>query len=134
MHFLKNDLQDALDDLPLSTIAEMTFQQDGCPVHSSTIVKQFLNENFGANWIGRNGPIKWPPRSPDLTPLDYYVWGRAKELVYNEQIRNCDQLKQKIDQAFQTIKEEISIRVTKSEIRMRYSKCIDMQGSHFEQL
>ena len=26
-------------------------------------------------WIGRAGQFAWPERSPDLTPLDYYMWG-----------------------------------------------------------
>ena len=36
-----------------------------------------------AEWIGRGGPIPWPPKSPDLNPLDFCVWGYAKGLVYN---------------------------------------------------
>lgn len=134
MDFLQNELRDALDNLPLATLAGITFQQDGCPVHSSIVVKNFLNSSFGTNWIGRNGPIKWPPRSPDLTPLDFYVWGRAKELVYNEEIISCNQLKRKIKEAFQTIQEEITLDVTTAEIRRRYVKCTTMHGSHFEHL
>jgi hypothetical protein len=26
----------------------------------------------------------WPPRSPDLTPLDYYLWGAMKGAVYKD--------------------------------------------------
>lgn len=33
-------------------------------------------------WIGRQGAIEWPPRSPDLTSLDYLLWGYIKERVY----------------------------------------------------
>ncbi|GFY27023.1 uncharacterized protein TNCV_931641 [Trichonephila clavipes] len=28
------------------------------------------------------GPVNWPPRSCDLTPLDYFLWGYVKSLVY----------------------------------------------------
>lgn len=132
--FLQNELQNLLDDLPLNRIANITFQQDGCPVHSSRVVTNFLNNKYGGNWIGRHGPIKWPPRSPDLTPLDFYVWGRAKEIVYDEEIVSIDHLKQKIELAFAKIREEISLNVTTSEIHSRYSKCIDAEGSHFENL
>ena len=31
----------------------------------------YLNECFPNRWLGRGGPVAWPPRSPDLTPLDY---------------------------------------------------------------
>ena len=32
--------------------------------------------------IGRFGPEVWPARSPDLTPLDYILWGHMKDTVY----------------------------------------------------
>lgn len=118
----------------MNALAGMTFQNDGCPVHTSLIVKDFLNEEYGENWIGRNGPIKWPARSPDLTPVDFYVWGRAKGLVYDEEIRDCEHLKQKIDFAFEKMKEEMTLNTVTTEIKRRYNKCINEQGSHFEHL
>lgn len=123
-----------LEDIPLNTLAGMTFQHDGCPVHKSLIVKNFLNEEYGEKWIGNNGPMRWPARSPDLTPLDFYVWGRAKELVYNEEIRNCEHLKQKIENAFDVMKQEMTLHTVTTEIKRRYSKCVSEQGSHFENL
>lgn len=48
------------------------FQQDGAPPHWSLDVRGALNETFAGRWIGRDGPINWPPRSPDITPLDFY--------------------------------------------------------------
>jgi len=47
-----------------------------------------LNERFPDAWIGRGGPIPWPPPSPDLSPLDFFLWGYFKNLVYAEKIRN----------------------------------------------
>ena len=41
-----------------------------------------VNESFPNRWLVRGGPVAWPPRSPDLTPLDYYLWGHTKTLVY----------------------------------------------------
>jgi len=42
----------------------------------------YLIESFPNRWLGRSGPIPWPLRSPDFTPLDYYLWGHMKTLVY----------------------------------------------------
>jgi len=42
---------------------------------------------YPERWIGRRGAIKWPPRSPDLTPLDYFMWGYLKERVYKTKIK-----------------------------------------------
>jgi hypothetical protein len=34
-------------------------------------VRNRLNHRVPGEWIGRGEPILWPPRSPDLTPLDF---------------------------------------------------------------
>ncbi|KAJ8909342.1 hypothetical protein NQ315_005970 [Exocentrus adspersus] len=49
----------------------------------SANVRQHLTENFPGQWIGRQGPTAWPPRSPDLTPMDYFLWGTVKSDVYS---------------------------------------------------
>jgi len=49
--------------------------QDGAPPHFSCFVTEVLNERFPNAWIGRSGPIPWPPRSPDLSPLDFFPVG-----------------------------------------------------------
>jgi hypothetical protein len=40
-------------------------------VHYGEDVQQWLNATNPGRWIGRGGPIAWPPRSPDLTPMDF---------------------------------------------------------------
>ena len=50
------------------------FQQDGALAHLSKTVRGWLNDVFDERWIGRGGPISWAPRSPDLTPLDFFLW------------------------------------------------------------
>jgi hypothetical protein len=45
---------------------------DGAPAHHAAPVRNWLNEHFDERWIGRGEPFRWPPRSPDLTPLDFF--------------------------------------------------------------
>jgi hypothetical protein len=40
------------------------------------------NRKFPEKWIGRGGPITWPPHSPDLTPLNILFWVYSKDAVY----------------------------------------------------
>ncbi len=56
-------------------IEELVFMHDGSPPHYAGPVRSWLNEKFPGKWIGRRGPIKWPPRSSDLAPCDYFLWG-----------------------------------------------------------
>jgi len=51
------------------------YQQDGAPSHYHRDVRAFLDENLQGHWIGRRRTFEFPPRSPDLTPLDFYLWG-----------------------------------------------------------
>ena len=68
--------------------------------------------------IGRNnGPMSWPPRSPNLTPCDFFMWGYLKELVYHDEAVNtteelleriensCDLLRGHQDFIFEAFKE-----------------------------
>ena len=55
------------------------FQRERTPPHSSREVRNFLNSRFPGRWIGRRGPHNWPARSPDVSPLDYCVWGWMKK-------------------------------------------------------
>ncbi len=44
--------------------------------------------------------MHWPARSPDLTPLDYFIWGRLKFDTYGEPINMPGQLRERILAAF----------------------------------
>ena len=55
------------------------FQQDGALAHYAKDVRQWLDEKFPGRWIGCRGLIKWPARSPDLTPLDFFSMGSFKK-------------------------------------------------------
>ena len=61
----------------------MCFQHDGAPPHFSREVRNFQNYRFPARWIGQDGTHNWLARSPDLSPLNYCVWGWMKEMVYS---------------------------------------------------
>ena len=59
-------------------IAYMFFQRDGATCHTPRDTINLLRQTFADKIISRNGPQNWPPRSCDLTPLDYFLWGYVK--------------------------------------------------------
>lgn len=71
LEFLRTEFVELLSELPIAYLPGMWLQLDGAPAHFATAVRQHLNENY-PQWIGRGGPVAWPPRSPDLTPLDFF--------------------------------------------------------------
>ena len=56
------------------------FQQDGAPPHRKKEVQEWLKGKFGSRFLDAS---IWPPRSPDLKPCDFSLWGTLKSKVYN---------------------------------------------------
>ncbi|ERL94999.1 hypothetical protein D910_12271 [Dendroctonus ponderosae] len=81
LQFLINHLSVLLEEVPFNIRTNIWLQLDGAPPHYHCEVRQFLNANFQNRWIGRNGFQDWPPRSPNLTPLHFFLWGYIKGIV-----------------------------------------------------
>jgi hypothetical protein len=90
--FLENNMPDFLADVPLIIRRELHFMHDGTPAHFSLTAHRHLNRKFPGWWIGRGGPIAWPPCSPALNPLDFYLWGHLKSLVYSSPVDDVETL------------------------------------------
>lgn len=134
LEFLRNDLPELLEDVPLIQLASSYFQQDGAPAHYGREVKNWLDEEYGDRWIGRNGPVHWPARSPDLTVMDFFVWGRMKELVYSTEIATLNDLEERILEASSKVRQQLASINIEREIQKRALACIQNRGGHFEHL
>lgn len=132
LNFIQNMLPTLLEDLPLQLRRNIIFQHDGAPPHSSRLVQAYLNRTF-ETWIGRGGTVPWPPRSPDLNPMDYFVWGYLKELVYRTEVTNVDDLRARIFTAAEKLRRVLSFGVTVGSMRKRARLCISENGFQFEQ-
>lgn len=75
---------------------KLWFQQDGTTAHTSRQTIALLHEKFQDRIISRNSDVNWPPRSCDLTPLDYFLWGFLKEKLYANALRTMQDLKRNI--------------------------------------
>ena len=119
--------------IPPGDLQNIIFQQDGAPPHYSTIVRQWLDEKFHNHWIGRRGPVNWPARSPDLTPLDFFLWGYLKSKIFSSKPTTIAILKEMIAAECASITAEILANVI-SNWKKRCQKCIDVGGDIFEHL
>ena len=133
--FLRNELPGLLEDIPLIIMSHMYFQHDGAPPYYTRHMREYLNESFPNRWFGRGGPVAWPPRSPDLTPLDYYLWGHMKTLVYETKVHSRAELRHHIFAAAEHIHNHPdNIASATQSLLMRAENCIATGGGHFEQL
>ena len=96
-------------------------------------MQDFLNRHFPNRWIGRGSLFFWPPRSPDLTCLDFYLWGRIKDLVYKTRPTTREDMIVRIQNAINIIpRAEIEAAVNSTQKRL--DQCIQNNGQHFEHL
>jgi hypothetical protein len=111
---------------------KILFQQDGAPAHYSKEVREYLNLTFPERWIERRGPIDWAPRSPDLTPCDFFLWGYLKQKVFSEPLKDLEDLRNRITYYVNLIDENTLNRVF-SNIEKRLILVQETGGAHIEQ-
>lgn len=90
------------------------FQQDGATCHTSYETINLLKRTFNERIISRNGPVDWPPRSCDLTPLDYFLWGYVKSLVYADKPTTLQHLEANIRRVIAEIRPGMLEKVAKN--------------------
>ncbi|GFU41349.1 uncharacterized protein TNCV_3011681 [Trichonephila clavipes] len=88
-------------------VQELWFQQDGASCHTARATIDLLKDTFGDRLISRFGPVNWPPRSCDLTPLDYFLWGYVKLLVYADKPQTLDHLEDNIHRVIADIRPQM---------------------------
>ena len=124
---LKRDLVPALHDLYPD--GDGIYVQDGASAHTSNLAQDYLKEVFGRDgFVNKN---QWPPKSPDLNPLDYYFWNAVKEKVYEgrrEPFTNLAQLKRRIKYVWDAAFDEEASRKAITEFRKRLRAVVVNKG------
>ncbi|GFX96623.1 hypothetical protein TNCV_244101 [Trichonephila clavipes] len=80
-------------------------------IHKSRAIIDLLKDTFGDRLISRFGPVNWPPRSCDLTPLDYFLCGYVKSLVYADKPQRRDHLEDTICRVIADIRPQMLEKV-----------------------
>jgi hypothetical protein len=130
--FLVNDLPVLLEHMPLHQRQHMWLIHYGAPTNFLRIVRQYVTQIFGEPWMGRGGPVNWLARSPDLNPLNIWVWGPEDFGVFS-----ADQwlrgIKQRVENVCQEIRVKPGIfdRVLTS-VRRRAESCVGMHVNHID--
>jgi len=73
----------------------------------------------------------WPPRSPDITPLDLFLWGFVKDIVFSTPVPDITNLKARIIDAFAEITEDM-LENTWRETDYRLDVLRATKGAHVE--
>ena len=99
--------------------------QDGAPAHRTAEVREWLTEFFSQRIIALNHPVEWPPRSPDLTPCDFFLWGYLKSKVYTSPPATISDLIERIEREVEALK-------WNHRLVQRANLCVENDGRHIE--
>ncbi|GFY10207.1 uncharacterized protein TNCV_2628861 [Trichonephila clavipes] len=99
----------------------------------SSCHNRFIERHVSDRLISRFGPVNWPPRSCDLTPLDYFLWGYVKSLVYADKPQTPDHLEDNIRRVIADIRPQMLEKVIENwTSRLGYIRA--SHGSHMPEI
>ncbi|GFW09460.1 DUF4817 domain-containing protein [Trichonephila clavipes] len=114
-------------------VQELWFQQDGATCNTARATIDLLKDTLGDRLISRFGPVNWPPRSCDLTPLDYFLWGHVKSLVYADKPQTLDHLEDNIRRVIADIRPQMLEKVIENwTSRLDYIRA--SRGNHMPEI
>ncbi|XP_073828918.1 uncharacterized protein [Musca autumnalis] len=123
---ITNFLCPELEDMDVD---DMWFQQDGATCHTANETMALLHNKFNGRVISRYGDVNWPPRSCDLTPLDFFLWGYLKEKVYVDKPATIQELKDEIIRRINGIEPPLCLRVIEN-LDHRMEVCSRGRGAY----
>lgn len=112
---------------------EVWWFQDGAPCHRHRLVTNRLTELFGNQIVSLNHAVEWPPRSPDITPCDFFLWGYLKQRVFRTPPATIFVLRERIIEEFDLLRNdpELISRCVRA-METRATICIERDGGHVE--
>ena len=106
----------------------MWLQQNGAIAHNANESMTIVRNMFPGHLISRFGDVPWPPRSPDLSTCDFFLWWYLKSRVYAHKPRMLNDLKEAILQEIRPIDRQLLARVM-DDFKKRLENCIQEDGS-----
>ena len=110
------------------------FQQDGATPHTAAASHLWLQERFPGRVISLKEEVQWAPHSPDLSPLDFFLWGYLKDRVYKDKLRTSEHLKRALIAEVSAMPSEMVDRAVDHLQTVRLPQVIRRGGAHIEHL
>lgn len=111
---------------------EVWWFQDGAPCHRTIHVTDQLRELFGDQVVSLHHNTEWPPRSPDLTSFDFFLWGYIKSKVYLTPPADIFDLRNRIIDEFTNLENNDLIERSVRGMLRRAYLCLQRGGGHVE--
>ena len=109
------------------------FMQDGAAPHTARRILTWLTDHFEGRAISRFTEKTWASHSPDLNPLDFFLWGHLKDQMSGEQFQTLNDLKSLVERLIRAVTPE-QCEDTIQHFLLRMRRCVQRDGGHIEQL
>ena len=86
---------------------------------------------FADKVISLRGNVRWPARSPDLSPCDYFLWGYIKAEVFKLRPKTIIELKEAIVKSIAEVPKHMIDNVMDN-FRQRLQHCVEVGGGHLK--
>jgi hypothetical protein len=126
--YINNILEPFVNELDDQELQYGHFQQDSATAHTAFNTMRYLRQFFGERIISRG---RWPSRSPDLTPLDFFLFGHLKNKVFTRNLHTVEELQAAITEEIQNITPQMLLNVFDS-LKRRVNICLQHGGAQFE--
>ena len=98
-------------------------QQNGAPAHTARLTQAYLREACVDFWQKN----MWLPSSPDLSPLDFSIWGYIESMACSKRYSSLNALKKSVNRAWRNMNKAFVIKVC-SKFRPRLEACVEAKG------
>ena len=99
--------------------------------HTAAVTLTQLQKAFPGKVLSKGGSVNWPPRSPDLSLPDFFLWGLLKAKVYRGQVRSLGALKRRIRAAIREVP-RATVKAALDTLPLRARVCLRLRGGHPE--
>ncbi len=110
-------------------VEKWIWTQDGAPAHTSNVTQAYILSKLGSK--GFWSKELWPPNSPNLNPLDYFMWSGVENKACRVYPPNVDALKASVEKEWNSIP-AATLRSVCSRFRSRLERCVNAKGGVFE--
>ena len=119
-----------LEDLDMQNL---WFYQNGATPHTARETMTILRAAFPGRVIYRFGDVPWPPRSPDFTPSDFFLWRYLKGKVYINMPNTLHELNNNIIEEVNRITPDSLQKIMENTV-LRIRLCLNNNGEHLKHI
>ena len=107
--------------------------QDGAAPHTARQVLTWLTDHFEGRVFSRFTEKTLASHSPDLNPLDFFLWGHPKDQISGEHFQTLNDLKSLVQLMIRAVTPD-QCGDTIQHFLLRMRRCVQRDGGHIEQL